>query len=129
MLSVRSGQPFINCAFEFIEELQIDESGYKDVIFDLNGQQRVIRVRDEKAEVTKVGNDCLFLNLLPGCKVSREKADQSNPSHVGAPMPGQVVEVKVKVGDTVKAGQPLAVLSAMKMETAVGAPSDGKVRK
>lgn len=44
-------------------------------------------------------------------------------------MPGKVVQVLVKEGDTVAKGDPLAVLSAMKMETAISAPTDGVVSR
>jgi 3-methylcrotonyl-CoA carboxylase alpha subunit len=44
-----------------------------------------------------------------------------------APMPGKVVSFAVKVGDTVKSGQPLAVMDAMKMEHTIAAPKDGTV--
>ncbi len=44
-----------------------------------------------------------------------------------APMPGKVVSFAVKVGDKVKAGQPLAVMEAMKMEHTLAAPHDGEV--
>ena len=39
----------------------------------------------------------------------------------------QILDVKVKVGDTVKAGTVLCVLEAMKMENEIPAPKDGKV--
>ena len=44
-----------------------------------------------------------------------------------APMPGKVVAVLVAAGDAVKAGQPLAVMEAMKMEHTIAAPRDGVV--
>ncbi len=44
-----------------------------------------------------------------------------------APMPGKVVSFSVNVGDKVKAGQPLAVMEAMKMEHTMAAPADGEV--
>ena len=46
---------------------------------------------------------------------------------VKAPMPGNILDVKVKVGDTVKAGAVVCVLEAMKMENEIPAPKDGKV--
>ncbi len=49
------------------------------------------------------------------------------PGHVTTSMPGTIVEVLVKMGDAVKAGDPVLVTEAMKMETEVQAPISGKV--
>ena len=46
---------------------------------------------------------------------------------VNAPMPGNIVRVEVKQGDTVKAGQILVILEAMKMQNEIVAPKDGTV--
>ena len=46
---------------------------------------------------------------------------------VKAPMPGNILDVKVKVGDTIKAGTVVCVLEAMKMENDICAPADGTV--
>lgn len=64
----------------------------------------------------------------PSKRAARERADPMILGSVAAPMAGEVVEVKIKPGTTVVAGAPLAVLSAMKMETAVAAPVSGVVR-
>ena len=47
--------------------------------------------------------------------ISRRKADPGDSSQIGAPMSGVVVEVRVHEGTDVKKGDPVAVLSAMKM--------------
>ena len=49
-------------------------------------------------------------------------------SEVGAPMPGTVMEIRVQEGDRVQKGQPMVVLSAMKMEMVVQAPCDALVK-
>ena len=46
-----------------------------------------------------------------------------------APLPGRIIEIKVKVGDEVKAGQEVVVLEAMKMENAVSTDYSGKVKQ
>lgn len=46
---------------------------------------------------------------------------------VAAPMPGNILRVEVKQGDTVKSGQLLVILEAMKMENEIVAPKDGTV--
>ena len=51
------------------------------------------------------------------------------PGHVTTSMPGVIVEVLIKEGDDVKAGDPVLVTEAMKMETEVQAPVSGKVTK
>ena len=48
-------------------------------------------------------------------------------SGIKSPLPGVILEIKVKEGDTVKRGQTLLVLEAMKMENDIKADRDGKV--
>ncbi len=49
--------------------------------------------------------------------------------HIKAPLPGVIIEVFVKPGDTVKAGQKIMVLEAMKMENSIDSDRDGVVRE
>lgn len=62
-----------------------------------------------------------------GAKVINKPQVKSGSYTVEAPLPGVVVSVNVKVGDTVKASDTVIVLEAMKMENAIHAGRDGKV--
>lgn len=48
---------------------------------------------------------------------------------VKAPMPGKILEVLVKVGDSVKEDDEIVMLEAMKMENPIYAPADGTVQE
>uniref|UniRef100_A0A671S9Q9 pyruvate carboxylase n=1 Tax=Sinocyclocheilus anshuiensis TaxID=1608454 RepID=A0A671S9Q9_9TELE len=92
----------------------LNKAGQREVFFELNGQLRSVLVKDTVA--TKE------MHFHP-------KALKDVRGQIGAPMPGKVVEVKVKQGQQVEKGQPLCVLSAMKMETVVNSPLSGTVAK
>lgn len=57
----------------------------------------------------------------------KETTQTSGGEVVGAPMPGNILDVYVKVGDMVKKGQTLLILEAMKMENEIVSPIDGQV--
>ncbi|HUE91657.1 sodium-extruding oxaloacetate decarboxylase subunit alpha [Pseudomonas sp.] len=65
-------------------------------------------------------------DFVAGTGSKRQQA--SGPGDVSTSMPGNIVEVLVKVGDTVKAGQAVLISEAMKMETEVQAPIAGTVK-
>ncbi len=89
------------------------EDGSVRVFFELNGAQRVIRVQDRKSAVTKA---------------ARPKAENGNPAHLGAPMPGVVASVAAKAGAAVKQGDLLLTIEAMKMETGLHAERDATIK-
>lgn len=62
---------------------------------------------------------------LTGARKTKEKDE----SDLSSPISGKVVSVKVKEGDSVKKGDVLMVVEAMKMEYLIRAPFDGKVKK
>ncbi|MDA0824795.1 MAG: biotin/lipoyl-binding protein, partial [Proteobacteria bacterium] len=59
--------------------------------------------------------------------VAKPAADPDNENHVGAPMPGMIASVAVKVGQKVKKGDPLLSLEAMKMETQIRAEANATI--
>ncbi|KAK1061856.1 pyruvate carboxylase [Friedmanniomyces endolithicus] len=89
-----------------------EQTGQREVFYEMNGEVRQVTVDDSKAAVENK---------------SRPKADVGDSSQVGAPMSGVVVEVRVKEGTEVSKGDPIAVLSAMKMEMVISAPHSGKI--
>jgi biotin carboxyl carrier protein len=69
---------------------------------------------------------------IPGQPVVNEKPVEKNSSNavlVRAPIPGVIIEVKVSTGDTVKYGQELCVLEAMKMKNSIRAGKAGTIDK
>jgi pyruvate carboxylase len=91
---------------------KLHADGTRDLYFELNGEGRTVTGRDAAAAT--------------GGAV-RAKADKGNATHVGAPMPGKVLKINVKPGETVKAGAVLMVTEAMKMETNIKARVDCSV--
>ncbi|MFV0515264.1 MAG: pyruvate carboxylase, partial [Jhaorihella sp.] len=92
---------------------ETDENGEVRVFFELNGQPRVVRVPNR---------------LVKSASAQRPKAEPGNPAHVGAPMPGVVATVAAEAGQTVKAGDLLLTIEAMKMETGIHADHDATVK-
>lgn len=87
----------------------------KTVDVKINGQRYAVQLRDK------------FDLLL-------EKMGMNNPSAgkintIKAPMPGLIIDLRIKSGDHVKTGDPLLVLEAMKMENIVKAPGEGTVKQ
>ncbi|KAM3920563.1 pyruvate carboxylase, mitochondrial isoform 1-T2 [Leptodactylus fuscus] len=92
----------------------LNKAGQREVFFELNGQLRSVLVKDTQAMKE--------MHFHP-------KALKDVKGQIGAPMPGKVIDIKVKEGETIEKGQPLCVLSAMKMETLVNSPVSGTVKK
>jgi pyruvate carboxylase len=96
----------------YLGRAETNEKGQVRVFFDLNGQPRTITVPDR----LKVGEVQV-----------RAKAALGDAKQVGAPMPGVISGLQIKVGDKVTAGDVLLSIEAMKMETAIHAEADGVV--
>ncbi len=91
---------------------ETDEEGQVKVFFELNGQPRIVKVPNRSVASTIV---------------ARRKAEDGNPAHVAAPMPGIVSSVAIKAGQPIKAGDVLLSIEAMKMETMLHADRDGTI--
>ncbi|WP_350561393.1 acetyl/propionyl/methylcrotonyl-CoA carboxylase subunit alpha [Psychrobacter sp. CAL346-MNA-CIBAN-0220] len=81
-------------------------------------------VHDETVHIfTDAGRDQIDLIDI----MAHVGEDNAAVGSLKSPMPGQVIAFKVAVGDTVKKGDPLAVIEAMKIEHTITAPTDGVV--
>lgn len=67
------------------------------------------------------------VQTAPAASAAPQPAASGAGKAVTSPLPGVIIAVKVNVGDSVKAGQEVAVLEAMKMENSIEATQDGTV--
>src|SRR5205807_1687021 len=87
---------------KFLTASEPHDDGTRTIYYELNGQSREVKIPDRSLEASTR---------------QHPKADSEDPNHVGAPMPGKISTVAVKKGQTVKAGERLLSIEAMKMET------------
>jgi len=98
----------------FATEPKTSRAKNKIALFvELNGQLRLVQIKQaSQKEVT-----------------AHPKADPTNPKHIGASMPGMISTVPVKLGQSVKKGDILFTIEAMKMELAIKADQDCVVQE
>jgi len=93
---------------------KVDKEGIRLVDFEVNGNPREIAILDRGYKKGEVASATLY-------------ADPRNEKEIGASIPGTITKILVQDGETVKAGQSLVVIEAMKMETQIMSPVAGKV--
>ena len=84
-----------------------------------------ISIEDDLLLVHTYKGNLLF-KILPKFNIAQEEVIKGG---LIAPMPGKVVEIKVKKGSSIKKGDTLVILEAMKMEHKVLAPDNGKIKE
>ncbi len=123
-----NGEPF---QWDFVK---ISE-GYFHILHK-NKSYRAEVVKADRATKTfqfKINNKIQTVELKDKFDLLLEKMGMANGAsakinNIKAPMPGLVIDLKVKTGDTVKAGDPLLILEAMKMENILKSPGDGTIK-
>jgi pyruvate carboxylase len=106
-------QPGKTLIVRFLTTGEPRPDGLRTVFFELNGQPREVNVPDRSREATAHRHP---------------KADMDDPNQIPAPMPGKISVVAVSKGQTIKSGERLLSIEAMKMETAVYSPRDAVVK-
>ncbi|MDB4073040.1 biotin/lipoyl-binding protein [Gammaproteobacteria bacterium] len=127
-------------------EIEIKYQLKRSGLFEVMGTNCKIHAVDESGIDIEVGShrffaqvtradDQILINMpfgdLDAVIVPRflEPGNEVPEGGLVAPMPGKVIEVKVKKGDKVKAGDTLIIIEAMKMEHSIKATENGKVTK
>ena len=117
---------------------KINGNTYNVAIGDIvdNVTEVLVNGTPYKVELEKKQNSVTVVNTprpsaaprtASGEKVVAKAAVSSGAYEVKAPLPGTILSVNCKVGDTVKAADTVVVLEAMKMENNINADKDGKV--
>lgn len=102
-------------------------------IITLNGKQFEVEVERGKATAVYTGSASAVPvpTAAPAAAAPAAPMTQATPAGAGegitAPMPGNILDVRCTAGQTVKAGDILFILEAMKMENEICAPRDGTV--
>ena len=98
-----------------------------NVRVEVNGTPYTVELeKQNKPKIKPVERTASTTPAAPPAAVTRP-ASVGSKSGIKSPLPGVILEIKVKEGDTVKRGQTLLVLEAMKMENDIKADRDGKV--
>ena len=117
-------------------EIDIVQQGNVHHVLHKQGSYKVNMVRFDKVKKTcviQVNNHEYVVSVEDRFDVLLQKLGMDNinirkVNDLKAPMPGLVLSIMVEPGDSVKKGQGLMVLEAMKMENIIRTPSDGVVK-
>ncbi|RME07791.1 MAG: biotin/lipoyl-binding protein [Anaerolineae bacterium] len=115
--------------------VRVDEREYEVEVEDLQANPVIARVEGKTYRVfvepsEQKGESAAAVSpVVPSAEAAAPPptVEAAAPGAITAPMPGDVVEVKVQVGDQVQAGDPVCVLDAMKMKNVIYAPQAGRV--
>ena len=95
---------------------------------EVNGTPYTVEIdKPVKAAPKPVTRPASAPKTSTGAPVVARPAATSSKSGIKSPLPGVILDIKVKEGDTVKKGQLIAILEAMKMENNINADKDGVV--
>ncbi len=114
-------------------QVKVKDLSVSDAILEIDGQEITIAIDEVISGTPMPINPSVAPTASPARPASAaapaKPPTASSPGNgaVTAPIPGAVLEVFVKEGDTVKAGQPLLKLEAMKMENEIRGTFDGTV--
>ncbi len=96
---------------------KMDKEGYVKLSFEINGNRRDIKIYDK--DFGESNTDIIVTKF----------ANPNDTMEIGASIPGNILKVYVQEGESVKMGQSLILVEAMKMETNIVAKEDGVIEE
>ncbi len=108
-------------------EYEVHINSFEDNIAEIDVNGSVYQV--ELAEEVKTTKTPKLVRPKPVPIKETKPKPAAGLSKVDAPLPGTIFKLNVKEGDTVKKGQTLLILEAMKMENSILAEKDGRINK
>lgn len=105
--------------------IRLGNSGYNAEVVAVNKatKQVTLKIQGVQLEVALQSKMDLLLE-----KMGMHATLQTKANVVKAPMPGQIIELRVSAGDAVSEQDPLLILEAMKMENVIKSPTSGKIK-
>ena len=122
-------QPQLTFEDRTIVQAGVEPSGYDLGFLARIGNDHMDGVVLQDGRKLTVLSEGITAEVIYHPAVSAADGDEEDAGKLTAPMPGRVVAVRVQLGDSVKKGQPLVIVEAMKMEHTIMAPADGIVEK
>ena len=109
-------------------KVSVGEIEGKNVHVEVNGTAYTVEIeRDIKPKIRPVMRATSTTPATPPPAITRPAVTGNQKSGIKSPLPGVILDIKVKEGDAVKRGQTLLILEAMKMENDIKSDRDGKV--
>ena len=136
-LDEKAGRPmYTNKSSQFVG---LVKGGYGKTRVKIDANEKEVLLLELFPMVAKTFLTDMKVKAYAAAKPAEPKAEEKKAEEVKkvvitgnavtAPLPGRIIELKVKVGDTVKAGDEIAILEAMKMENAVTTDYAGTVKQ
>lgn len=125
-------------------EVHVDQREHHYEVIELTGDEFVLKVDNSIYEISAHKKDSDQYSVLINGKVFdvlvrtglqerassliEQSADHKHQMEVKAPMPGMILKVKKKSGESVEKGESIIILEAMKMENDIKSPYPGTIK-
>lgn len=111
--------------------VDLDAENLSSIMLD-NNTHKINGIYEFNGELVKllIGKDYNKIELKEDTPIKRKGVHETDEKTaiINAPMPGKIISIKIKQGDTVEKDQAMLILEAMKMENTVKAPKSGVIK-